>query len=63
LVNSFGARDGAEPVDHRGDGSRGATNDALCRACTDRATFERRPPNSERFTADERVSVGEVTTS
>ncbi len=26
LVNSFGARDGAKPVDHRGDGSRGATN-------------------------------------
>lgn len=25
LVNSFGARDGAEPVDHRGDGSRRAT--------------------------------------
>ena len=46
LVNSFGARDGAEPVDHRGDGSRGATNDGLCRACTDRATFERRPPNA-----------------
>lgn len=26
LVNSFGARDGAEPIDHRGEGSRGATN-------------------------------------
>ena len=28
LVNSFGVRDGAEPVDHRGEGSRGATNGA-----------------------------------
>lgn len=28
LINSFGVRDGAEPVDHRGDGSRGATNGA-----------------------------------
>jgi hypothetical protein len=26
LVNSFGVCDGAETVDHRGDGSRGATN-------------------------------------
>ena len=25
LINSFGACDGAEPVHHRGDGSRGAT--------------------------------------
>ncbi|HQJ35740.1 MAG TPA: hypothetical protein PL156_11320, partial [Rhodoglobus sp.] len=30
LVNSFGACDGAEAVDHRGEGSPGATNDA-CR--------------------------------
>jgi len=28
LVNSFGARDGAEPVDHRGEGTRRATNGA-----------------------------------
>ena len=32
LINSFGVRDGAEPVDHRGDGSRGATNGARVRA-------------------------------
>jgi hypothetical protein len=32
LVNSFGARDGTEPVDHRGDGSRGATNGARLHA-------------------------------
>ena len=28
MVNSFGVCDGAEPVDHRGEGSRGATNGA-----------------------------------
>jgi hypothetical protein len=39
LVNSFGVRDGAEPVDHRGDGSGGATNGA-CR-CTSRTARER----------------------
>lgn len=34
LVNSFGVCDGAEPVHHRGDGLRGATNGARC--CTSR---------------------------
>src|SRR5690606_27402183 len=40
---SFDVREGAEPVDHRGDGSRGATNGARpCARRTDRASFERR---------------------
>ncbi len=44
LINSFGVRDGAEPVDHRGDGSCGATNDARPRAW--RAGRERSRPSS-----------------
>ena len=39
LINSFGVRDGGEPVDHRGEGSRDAINDA-CR-CALRTALER----------------------
>jgi hypothetical protein len=43
LINSFGVCGGAEPVDHRGDGSRGATNGTGSAASqTERATSERR---------------------
>lgn len=42
LVSSFGVCDGAEPVHHRGDGSRGATNGPSSATLrTQRARFER----------------------
>jgi hypothetical protein len=42
LVNSFGVCDGDEAVDHRGEGSRGATNGAWrCTSRTECARFGR----------------------
>ena len=37
LINSFGVRDGDEPVDHRGEGSRRVTNDACRRRLANRS--------------------------
>ena len=50
LVNSFGVREGAAPVDHRGEGLRRATNGARpCARRTDRASFDRRRGRGRRW--------------
>jgi hypothetical protein len=50
LINSVGGCDGCEPVDHRAEGSRRATNGACpCARRTDRASFERRCGRGRRW--------------
>jgi len=45
MINSFDVRDGDEPVDHRGEGSRGATNGARLSRLANR-------PREGRFVSD-----------